>query len=63
MTSPIESPPGQPPRARGLTGALESREPGLFYGLLLAVLFETTTLFWFTRKVGKALFYLVHGGS
>ena len=27
MTSPTESPPGQPPRARGLTGALESREP------------------------------------
>jgi len=26
MTSPAESPPGQP-RARGLTGALESREP------------------------------------
>src|SRR5438093_6032764 len=27
MTSPTESPPGHPPRARGLTGALESREP------------------------------------
>ena len=27
MTTTPESPPGQPPRARGLTGALESREP------------------------------------
>lgn len=38
---------------------LEHRVPGIFYGLLLACLYEMGTLFITVRNIGKAVFHLI----
>ncbi len=40
---------------------VEKRAPALFYGLLFAALFEMSSMFWLTRKVGRAIFHHVAG--